>query len=122
LYAQLHELETFARFGAELEPETRLRYERGRRLREALKQPRSHPLRTAHEVAVLFAVGQGCLDDVPVDQVVPLLEALLRRLDAVDAEVLDAIEREDDVGTESATRLRRAIEWVRRDHAGGSPS
>ena len=47
LYAQLHELETFARFGAELEPETRRRLERGRRLREALKQPRLDPLRVA---------------------------------------------------------------------------
>lgn len=122
LYAQLHELETFARFGAELEPETRLRYERGRRLREALKQPRLRPLRVAHEAVVLFAVGQGCLDDVPVEQVVPLLDALLRRLDAVDDEWLDAIEREDDLSTESADRLRRAIEMVRRDMAGGGTS
>ncbi|MGE5194405.1 MAG: F0F1 ATP synthase subunit alpha, partial [Deltaproteobacteria bacterium] len=59
LYAQLHELETFARFGAELEPETRARLERGRRLREALKQPRLKPLRLAHEAAVFFAVGSG---------------------------------------------------------------
>ncbi len=45
LYAQLHELESFARFGAELEPETRHRLERGRRLREALEAapPRSAP-------------------------------------------------------------------------------
>lgn len=122
LYAQLHELETFARFGAELEPETRLRYERGRRLREALKQPRLRPLRVAHEAAVLFAVGQGCLDDVPVEQVVPLLDGLIRRLDAVDTDRLDAIEREDDLGEESAARLRRAIEATRRDLAGGGPS
>ncbi len=38
LYAQLRELETFARFGAELEPETRKHLERGRRLREALSR------------------------------------------------------------------------------------
>jgi F-type H+-transporting ATPase subunit alpha len=49
LYSQLHKLETFARFGAELEPETRHRFERGRRLRDALKQPRSRPLRRAPE-------------------------------------------------------------------------
>src|SRR5208337_1727659 len=33
LYAQLGELETFTRFGAELQPETRRRLQRGRRLR-----------------------------------------------------------------------------------------
>jgi F-type H+-transporting ATPase subunit alpha len=122
LYAQLHELETFARFGAELEPETRRRYERGRRLREALKQPRLHPLRTGHEAAVLFAVGQGGLDDVPVEQVVAFLDALHRRLDNLDSELLDTIEREDDVSTESAARLRQGIEAVRRDFADGGPA
>jgi F-type H+-transporting ATPase subunit alpha len=122
LYAQLHELETFARFGAELEPETRRRYERGRRLREALKQPRLHPLRTAHEAAVLFAVGEGCLDDVAVEQVVPLLDALLRRLDTVDAELLDAIESGDELDEPAAAGLRQAIEFVRRDFSGGPPA
>ena len=122
LYAQLHELEMFARFGAELEPETRRRYERGRRLREALKQPRLQPLRVGHEAAVLFAIGQGCLDEVPVEQVVAFLDALRHRLDAFDSELLDAIEREDELSDSSAERLRRAIEAVRRDAAGGSPS
>src|SRR5262249_29736976 len=93
LYSQLHELETFARFGAELEPETRRRFERGRRLREALKQPRSSPLRVAHEAAVLFAVREGCLDRVAVEHVVGFLDALRQRLDDVDADVLETIER-----------------------------
>ena len=51
LYAQLPELETFARFGAELEPLARARLERGRRLREALKQPRLAPASLAEETA-----------------------------------------------------------------------
>jgi F-type H+-transporting ATPase subunit alpha len=122
LYAQLHELETFARFGAELEPEARRRYERGRRLREALKQPRLQPLRTGQEAAVLFAVGQGCLDDMPVEQVVAFLGALLVRLDTLDGELAGAIERADELGEPEAARLRQAIEAVRRDFKGGAPS
>ncbi len=119
LYAQLHELETFARFGAELEPETRRRYERGRRLREALKQPRLRPVRVGHEAAVLFAAGQGCLDDLPVEKVVAFLDALLGRLDAVDSELIDSIERADELGEADAARLRQTIEAVRRDFSGG---
>jgi hypothetical protein len=43
-------------------------------------------------------------------------------LDAVDADLLEAIERADDLADESAARLRQAIEAVRRDVSGGGPS
>ena len=113
LYAQLHELETFARFGAELEPETRRRLERGRRLRETLKQPRLHPLRLGHEAAVLYAIREGLLDSVPVAEVGHFLDALRQRLDDFDRDVLEALEREAEIGAAVEERLRRAIEVVR---------
>jgi F-type H+-transporting ATPase subunit alpha len=122
LYSQLHELETFARFGAELEPETRIRFERGRRLREALKQPRSCPMRVGQEVAVLFAVREGALDHLAIEQVLSFLDALRRRLDDVDADWLDAIERADELTPETASRLQQAIAAVRRDFQQRGPS
>lgn len=112
LYAQLHELETFARFGAELEPETRRRLERGRRLREALKQPRLDPLRVGHEAAILFAIREGCLDKVAVEKVDAFLKALRKRLDDVESDLLDTIEREDEISDASTSRLREALESV----------
>jgi F-type H+-transporting ATPase subunit alpha len=121
LYSQLHELETFARFGAELEPETRRRFERGRRLREALKQPRSQPLRVGHEAAVLFAVGEGSLDHVAVEQVSAFLEALERRLDDVEPDLLEVMEREEDLDPDATSRLRAAIESVQRTFPGTVP-
>jgi F-type H+-transporting ATPase subunit alpha len=122
LYAQLHELETFARFGAELEPETRHRLERGRRLREALKQPRLGPLRVSHETAILFAIREGYLDQVAVEEVVAFLDTLRRRLDEVEADVLDTIEREDEISTVSTNRLRQALESVQRTFPGKDAS
>lgn len=122
LYAQLHELETFARFGAELEPETRQRLERGRRLREALKQPRLDPLRVSHAAAILFAIRKGYLDRVPVERVVAFLDTLRLRLDEVEADLLDAIEREDEIGAASANRLHQALESVQRTFAGKEAS
>jgi F-type H+/Na+-transporting ATPase subunit alpha len=118
LYAQLHELESFARFGAELEPETRHRLERGRRLREALKQPRLDPLRVGHEVATLLAIREGFLDKVAVEQVVAFLQALRRRLEDADAGLLDDIERDDEISTTSKNRLRQALESVARNFVG----
>jgi F-type H+-transporting ATPase subunit alpha len=118
LYAQLHELETFARFGAELEAETRQRLERGRRLREALKQPRLNPLRVGQQAAILFAIREGYLDAVAVEPVVACLDALRRRLDEVDSDLLDTIEREDEISAASANRLRRALESIQRTFTG----
>jgi F-type H+-transporting ATPase subunit alpha len=114
IYAQLHELETFARFGAELEPEARRRLERGRRLREALKQPRLRPLRVSHEAAVMFAIREGYLDKVAVEHVLGFLDALRQRLDEIDVDLLDDIEREDDLSAASTSRLRQAVESVGR--------
>ena len=115
LYAQLHELETFARFGAELEPETRARLERGRRLREALKQPRLKPWRVGHEAALFFAIGNGCLDAVSVENVEACLDALCRRLDLVDTDVLASLERDDELSELVAGRLTEACAAVVRD-------
>lgn len=115
LYAQLHELETFARFGAELEPETRRRLERGRRLREALKQPRLEPQRVGHEAAILFAIREGYLDEVAVERVDAFLKALRGRLDGVESALLDAIEHEDELSGVSTSRLRESLEAVLRD-------
>lgn len=112
LYAQLHELETFTRFGAELEPETRKRLERGRRLREALKQPRLQPWRLGHEIAALFALREGYLDPVPVEQCGAWLDALRDRLDELEADTLAALEQDAALTAGTEARLRRAAEAV----------
>jgi F-type H+/Na+-transporting ATPase subunit alpha len=115
LYAQLHELETFTRFGAELEPATRVRLERGRRLREALKQPRLKPWRVGHEVALFFAVGNGCLDHLPLTRVAEYLDALCRRLELADSDLLAILERDDELKEQMARRLLEACTAVARD-------
>ena len=109
LYAQLHELETFTRFGAELEPETRRRLRRGQRLREALKQPRLQPWPLGFEAAALFAVREGALDELPLDKVGPFLNELCRRLEEVDAPLLDELERGEPSDASRLERLRRAL-------------
>jgi F-type H+-transporting ATPase subunit alpha len=122
LYAQLHELESFARFGAELEPETRRRLERARRLREALKQPRLRPLRLGHEVAILHAIREGELDAIAVDRVVGFLNALQRHLDEVEGDLLDAIEQRGELDAGLEERLRRVIAMLQRSVATEGPA
>ncbi len=72
-YAQFEELEVFSRFGTHLNSSTRQALERGQRVREVLKQKQFHPLPVSDQIAVLVAVTQGLLDQVPLDQV-PIVE------------------------------------------------
>jgi F-type H+-transporting ATPase subunit alpha len=68
-YSQFEELEVFSRFGTRLEEETHRQLERGRRVREVLKQPRYEPIPVAEQIAVLLAVTEGLLDGLPLDKI-----------------------------------------------------
>lgn len=68
-YSQFQEVEVFARFGTQLDEETRHTLDRGRRVREVLKQPQFQPLTVPEQIAVFLAVNRGLFDDLPLDRV-----------------------------------------------------
>jgi len=68
-YAQFEELEVFSRFGTRLDEQTRHSIERGRRIREVLKQGEQSPLTTCEQVVVLLALTRGLLDELPLDRI-----------------------------------------------------
>ena len=67
-YAQFEELETFARFGARLDEDTRKTIEHGRRIRACLQQPESAPVSVPAQIAILLAVTAKLFDPVALDQ------------------------------------------------------
>lgn len=69
IYSQFEELESFVRFGTRLDEETKKTLERGRRIREVLKQPQYEPVPAPEQIAVLLAVTAGILDDIPLEEV-----------------------------------------------------
>jgi len=71
--AQFRELETFAKFGAELDKDTQQQLTRGYRLVEVLKQDQYVPIPVEKQIAVIFMAYNGYLDDLPLD-VVPIVE------------------------------------------------
>jgi F-type H+-transporting ATPase subunit alpha len=75
-YTQFEELETFARFGTRLDETTRHAIERGRRVREVLKQGESDALTACEQVAVLLALTHGLFDDLPLAQAAHFEEAI----------------------------------------------
>jgi F-type H+/Na+-transporting ATPase subunit alpha len=86
-YSQFEELESFARFGTRLDEETRRTLERGRRIREILKQPQYAPIPVPEQIAVLVAVANGVFDDLPLEKVAAaeqtVRQAASRKLPAV---------------------------------------
>lgn len=68
-YAQFEELEVFSRFSTRLDEKTRRTLARGRRVREALKQPQYSPLPVLGQIAVLLAVTQGLFDPLPLERI-----------------------------------------------------
>ena len=67
-YAQFEELETFARFGARLDEDTRKIIEHGQRIRACLKQSEFAPVSVPAQIAVLLALTAELFDRVPIDQ------------------------------------------------------
>jgi len=79
--AQFLELQIFARFGTELDRATREQLARGERVRAILTQPQYEPMPVSHQVVIIYAAGQGYLDDVPIEQVHRFETLLLKFLE-----------------------------------------
>ena len=109
--AQYRELVTFAQFGtADLDPTTRAQLERGQRAVEVLKQNQNEPASMEHQVAILYALVSGYLDDVELPKVQEFERALRSFLTSNNPEVLSAIADSKDLGEDTENQLKSAIE------------
>lgn len=110
-YTQFEELERFTRYGARLEAERRDQLERGRRVREVLKQGPSDPLSTLEQITMLVAVTEGALDDVDVGNIAALEYQIRQRVDELTL-VINAFDnniRLDDDARRSVVKLVEAV-------------
>lgn len=89
--AAYRELEAFAQFGSDLDESTKAKLDRGARTVEVLKQPENAPLKVEKQVVILFALVNGYLDDVPVEDVTRFESEFMSWLEANDAELLNQI-------------------------------
>jgi len=67
--AQFRELEAFAQFASDLDPETKKQIDRGQRIAELLKQPQYSPMTVEDQIAVIYAVNNGYFDTVDVKDI-----------------------------------------------------
>ncbi len=90
--AQFRELESFAQFASDLDEETKRVIEKGKKVTELLKQKNGEPLRVGAQVVLFFAVNNGYLDQVPLDQVKKWESELLKLLLSSEESLLLEIE------------------------------
>jgi F-type H+-transporting ATPase subunit alpha len=112
--SQYRDLEAFAQFGSDLDPDTQRTLARGERLVRSLNQNERDPLPVEDQVAVVYAATNGFLDRINVDRVPEFNRQLVERLHAEAAEVLKKI-REGDWSDETQQALRNAIEQFAED-------
>ena len=94
-YAQFEELETFARFGARLDENTRKIIEHGRRIRASLKQGEGAPVSVPAQIAVLLALTADLFDPVALDQMPEAEHAVQKAAENIPAEVCARFESAD---------------------------
>jgi F-type H+-transporting ATPase subunit alpha len=112
--AQFRELAAFAQFGSDLDKATKAQLDRGLRIQEVLKQPQYRPLKVAQQVSIIYAVTNGYMDDVPVEQIRSWEEQFHSFMGTAHPEVLETITTEKRLSDETTAALVRSIEEFKR--------
>ena len=107
--SQYRELEAFAQFGSELDPETQRSLARGERLVAALNQRERSPLSVADQVVSIFAGTGGYLDRIKAERVQSFLEDLITRMRAEHADLLARINDTGQLSDDDEEALGDAI-------------
>lgn len=109
LYSQYRELKNFAQFGSDLDADTKARLALGERIVEVLKQNKNSPVRSGCQIVIVYAVVNGYLNSVPVNEVAKYEKGLYDFLDRRYGELLARLEKglyeKEDVET-----IKKALE------------
>ncbi len=110
--AQFRELESFTKFGGDIDPVTARVIDKGRKNERLLIQPQYHPMAVEDEVAVVYCGTQGLLENVPLDKVAEFEHQLLQLLHAKHQDdVLDVL-RAGKLTDDVAAKLTAAAQEV----------
>src|SRR4051794_6953447 len=107
--SQYRDLEAFAQFGSELDPETQRSLARGERLVEMLNQKERNPLSVADQVASIYSGTGGYLDRIKTDRVQEFLARLLSELHSENGDLMKRIDESGELSDEDEKALGDAI-------------
>jgi len=108
--AAFRELAAFAQFGSDLDKATQARLDRGRRLREILKQPQFAPVPIANQILIIYATTNGYADDVGLVDMFEWEAELIRYVESSHPDLLAAILAEKQITDKIKEQLTTALE------------
>ena len=108
--AQFAELEAFSQFASDLDKATLNQLERGKRLRELLKQPQNTPKSVEEQIGIIYAGTNGFLDELPVSSVVSFAATLKELIMVKDQRFFNEVKQTKKLTPEAETILKELIE------------
>ena len=109
LYSQYRELQSFAQFGSDLDQDTKQRLALGERIVAVLKQDRACPVPVEKQIAIIFAVTNGYLNEVDVADIPAYEKALYKYLDESGDTLMADILKEGALSSELQARLEKML-------------
>jgi F-type H+-transporting ATPase subunit alpha len=113
--AQFREMEAFAQFASDLDAATQKQLARGERTVEILNQGQYQPMPVEHQIAAIFAVTQGHLDQMPLDRIKAWENGFHRYLDEQATDVLTDLREQKALSDELTERLVAAVKAFTED-------
>ena len=113
--AQFQDLERFSEFTEELDPQTRQLLERGKRMRELLKQSDLNPMTFEKEAAVIYAGTKGYLDDIAIDKLAQFKAELVAYIEEETPEIFESIRKSEKLENDVENKLENAISKVKKN-------
>lgn len=107
--SQYRELEAFAQFGSDLDESTQKKLSRGERIVEVLKQDETNPLEIEDQVMIIYAVTNGYLDDIPVEDITKFEREFIKFMQDTHPEVGEAIVESGKLEENTEENLKAAI-------------
>lgn len=99
-YAQFEELETFARFGARLDENTRKIIEHGKRIRACLKQPEFSPVSVPGQITILLSLTAKLFELVPMNKMKVAQQAVIEAAANIPSEIEKRFETAEKLSDE----------------------
>lgn len=107
--AQYRELQSFAQFGSDLDANTKMKLERGKRIVELFKQKQYAPYTLGMECVLLFAMQNGFLDDIEVEEIPAFSKELQSHFDTRKSELVEKITSQGEITDEFSRELTDSL-------------
>lgn len=107
--ASYRALEAFARFGSDLDKATQQQLRRGERVNEILKQNQYSPFPVERQVAIIYAVNNGYLDELPKDACKRYEQELFERMEVRHKDLLSTIADKAELTDDITSRLNEVL-------------